>query len=59
MDGKTILDKLYWVLQESSSSSFLTEKIGYDAMYEAVRDFTRRTQATTSSQTITTVASTE
>lgn len=55
MDGTTLFIKLRNLLQESSTSTFLSSRTSYDYLYSAVEETLKRTYAFTSTQTITTV----
>jgi hypothetical protein len=56
MTGKSLVYKLQKLLQESSTSGFLDDLTSYDYLYEAAKEYARRTKALTQSATITTVA---
>jgi hypothetical protein len=56
MNGASLVYKLQRTLQESSSSGFLDDVTSYDYLYEAAKEFGRRTKALTASTTITSVA---
>jgi hypothetical protein len=58
MGGESLTYKLRNLLQEVYGSSFLDDRTSYDYIYEAVKEFARRTRTITATQTITTVAST-
>lgn len=58
MDGKTLTRDVWQLLGEDSDSSFLDVKTTYDYLYQAALAFNRETYALTSTQSITTVAST-
>jgi hypothetical protein len=58
MDGKMMLYQVRQLLQESESSSFLDDRTTYDYIYEAACELVSALKMTTSSQTITTVATT-
>ena len=55
MDGESLKYKLSGLLNENSLSSFMDERTSYDYIYEAVKEFVRRTKAITGTQIITTV----
>jgi len=57
MTGKSLVYKLQKALQESSNSGFLDDMTSYDYLYEAAKEYARRTKALTASTTITTVGS--
>lgn len=56
MDGNAGITKIRDMLLEASTSSFCTDRVTYEYLYEAVKEFCKRTGAFTSTQTITTVA---
>ena len=56
MNGSSLVYKLRQALQESSTSGFLDDITSYDYIYEAAKEYGRRTKALTASATITTVA---
>ena len=56
MDGKTLTDALYSILNEVSTSSFMDARTSYDHLYEAACELVSRTWCLTSTQAITTVA---
>lgn len=58
MDGKTLVNQLYKTIQEDSTSSYIDLRTSYDRIYEAACELVRITRALTSSQSITTVATT-
>ena len=58
MDGQTLLREVRQLINESSGSSFLDNRMTYDFLYEAAVLTTIRTQAFRSEQSITTVATT-
>ncbi len=58
MDGKSLTRRLYSILQESSSSTFATDRESYDYLYDAVQDFNFKTHFLTDTQTISVVAGT-
>ena len=57
MDGITLTRELQEILDETSGSSYLDSKSTYDYLYEAAIQTVARTDALTTTQTITTVAS--
>jgi hypothetical protein len=58
MDGKSLLLDLAAVLDEDlDTSSFLDERSSYGFLFEAAKEFVRKTQALTATQSIATVAS--
>lgn len=57
MNGSSLIFKLRHALQESSTSGFLNDMVSYDYLYEAAKEYARRTKALTTSVTLTTVAS--
>ena len=56
MNGQSLIFNLNTVLRESSTSSFLDLRSSYLYIYEAVREYSRRTKTLTSTKTISTVA---
>jgi hypothetical protein len=57
MNGYSLLYNLNNILRESSlTSSFLDVRSSYTYIYEAVREYSRRTKTLTSSQTISTIS---
>jgi hypothetical protein len=58
MDGKTMLYQLRNLLQEGSTSTFLDTRTSYDLLYEAACTFVSDVKLLTTTQDITTVAST-
>ncbi len=58
IDGKSILRSLREVLSEVDGSEFLDDRSSYEYLYEAAIEFTSRTNATTTTQDITTIAGT-
>ena len=56
MDGVTLLRNLRQILSETSTGTWLDTKSSYDFLYQAAVKTTERTNAITSTQTITTVA---
>jgi hypothetical protein len=56
MDGATGLYNLGFLLQEGSSSNFLDIKASYTCLYNAAKEFVRRTNGMTAQQTIYTTA---
>lgn len=57
MNGASLVYKLEGIMREGSTSAFFDERTTYDYLYEAAKEFSRRTGALTGSQDITTVAS--
>jgi len=55
MDGESLKYKLSGILNENSLSDFMDERTSYDYIYEAVKEFVRRTKSLTGSQSISTV----
>jgi hypothetical protein len=55
MDGKELLYRLRFLLNEDSDSGFLDSKSSYGYLHEAATEFTRRTNCLKATQTITTV----
>jgi hypothetical protein len=59
MDGYSLTYELAKILRESTTTSLIwDDRTSYDYLYEAACELTRRTNSLTSTQTITTVAST-
>ena len=57
MDGKSLLYSLRNLLNESSTSGFLNTRSSYEFLWEAAKEFVKRTKCLHATQTITTVAS--
>ena len=55
MDGKTALRVLREILNESSTSSFMDDRISYDYLDKAYIEFVQRTDLLKTFQSITTV----
>lgn len=55
MNGNSLVYALNNVLRESSTSSFLDLRSSYSYIYEAVREFSRRTKTLTSTKSISTI----
>ena len=58
MDGKNLKRRLRILLNESSDSSFIDARTSFDYLYEAAKEWVRRTHCLTTTQTITTVEDT-
>jgi hypothetical protein len=58
LDGWTLLEDLQEQLNEPSSSTFLNDRVSYGYLYDAARQINERLAVITSTQTITTIAST-
>jgi len=58
IDGKSLKRELRQILNESSTSGYLDDKTTYDYLYAAACEFIKRTACCTTTQSITTTAST-
>lgn len=56
MDGKEVLEQLYDLVNESSTSSFISRKLAFAYVNEAAIEFVERTNCLRTTQSITTVA---
>lgn len=56
MQGSSLIANLNMVLSESSTSTFLDLRSSYNYIYEAVREFSRRTKTLTATKLITIIA---
>ena len=56
MDGKALLRRLRYVINEVIGSAFLDDRLSYELLWEAAQEYVRRTRCITGSCTITTVA---
>ena len=56
MDGKEILEQLYDLVNEGTTSSFISRKLAFAYVYRAAVEFVQRTDCLKATQTITTVA---
>lgn len=55
MDGKEALERLYDLVNEDSTSNFITRKLAFSYLNEAAHEFVQRTDCLKATQTITTV----
>jgi len=58
LDGKSLKNMLYYLVNEPTDSDFLDEKTAYDFLYEAALEYNRLTETLHGTQTITTIAET-
>ena len=57
--GIDYLTRLYQVLQESSTSTWINKKTSFDFIYASAKDLAKKTKSLHGSQTITTIAGTQ
>jgi hypothetical protein len=58
LDGKTLKNMLYYLVNEPTGSGFIDEKTSFDFLYEAALEYNRLTETLHGTQTITTTADT-
>lgn len=56
MDGKTLLRELRQLINEASDSAYMDNKLSYELLWQAATEFVDRTNALSTTQSITTVA---